>query len=471
MRRAVVLGGSVAGLLAARVLSDHADEVIVLERDDIAPSGDFGGGQGPRPGVPQGTQMHALLDAGRRKIDHLLPGFATELVADGAALADTGTDVHHYFEGRLKVLVDGVEMISATRPFLESHLRRRVLALGNLRLVNGRVRGLAFTGERVSGVRYLGGQLAGAGAGAGAGGVAGSAADEEVLDADLVVDATGRASRIGAWLKEGGWPEPQTRRMQVDLGYATALFRRPEGSDGATLAQSLATLPDGRLRLGTLGRVEGDRWIALVAGYADDRPGREMEEFLLRCKEDPAAPFRQLAEDGEPIGEPIAYRHPDNRRRDFHRLDRFPAGLLAIGDTMASFNPIYGQGMSSAAIHAACLAAHLESGQSPRDPAWSYFKRVRAVVDDAWQTSAVNDLKLPHVTGPRPRGFKVASRISDLIVRASVTDPVIHRRFLDVAHMISPVKTLMRPGTVLRAARAVRKQDTPAVGAPVDVTA
>ncbi|MDT0541974.1 MULTISPECIES: hypothetical protein [Streptomyces] len=455
MRRAVVLGGSIAGLLAARVLSDHADEVLVLERDDVAPSGAFGGDREPRPGVPQGTQMHALLDAGRRRIDQWFPGFATELVADGATLADTGSSVHSYLEGSLKVPVDGVEMISATRPFLEAHLRRRVMALDNLRLVNGRVRGLAFTGERVSGVRYAGT----------------GTADEEVLDADLVVDATGRASRIGAWLQEGGWPEPTTRRMHVDLGYATALFRRPEGPHGATLAQSLATLPDGRLRLGTLGRVEGDRWIVLVAGYADDRPGRGIEEFLLRCKEDPAAPFRQLAEDGEPIGEPVSYRHPDNRRRDFHLLDRFPAGLIATGDTLASFNPIYGQGMSSATMHASCLAAYLESGPSLRDPAWSYFKQTRAVVDDAWQTSALNDLKLPHVPGPRPRGFKVASRLSDLIVRASVTDPVIHRRFLEVMHMLSPAKTLMRPGTLMRAARAVRKRNTPAAGAPLNTAA
>ncbi|TDC20499.1 hypothetical protein E1265_21945 [Streptomyces sp. 8K308] len=450
MRRAAVLGGSIAGLLAARVLSDHADEVVVLERDDVALAGAFGGGRDPRPGVPQGTQMHALLDAGRRRIDQWFPGFSAELVAGGAALADTGTDVHSYLDGRRKVLVGGVEMVSATRPFLEAHLRRRTLALDNLRLVNGRVRGLTFTGDRVSGVRY-----------AGAGG-------EDVLAADLVVDATGRASRIGAWLTEAGWPEPPMRRMHVDLGYATALFRRPEGPHGATLAQSLAAMPDGRLRLGTLGRVEGDLWIVLVAGYADDRPAHGIDEFLLRCAQDPAAPFRQLAEDAEPIGEPVTYRHPDNRRRDFHLLDRFPAGLVAVGDTMASFNPIYGQGMSSATMHASCLESYLGSGRSPRDPAWSYFKQVRAVVDDAWQTSALNDLKLPHVTGPRPRGFKVASRLSDLIVRASVTDPVIHRRFLAVAHMRSPARTLMRPGTLLRSARAVRRQTTTPAEARLD---
>lgn len=445
MRRAVVLGGSIAGLLAARVLSDHADEVLVLERDDVAPSGVFGGAQGPRPGVPQGTQMHALLEAGRRRFDTWFPAFGAELVTDGATLADTGRQLHSYLDGRRKVLVDGVEMISATRPFLEAHLRRRVSSLGNLRLVNGRVCGLTFAGDRVSGVRYTG--------------TGSDARAEEVVDSDLVVDATGRASRIGTWLREGGWPESAMRRMHVDLGYATALFRRPEGRHDTTLAQSLATLPDGRLRVSTMGRVEGDRWIVLTAGYGDDRPGHGSEEFLLRCKQDPAAAFRHLAEDGEPIGEPVGYRHPDNRRRDFHRLDRFPAGLVATGDALASFNPIYGQGMASAALHASCLEAYLESGQSLRDPAWSYFKRTRAVVDDAWQTSTLNDLKLPHVTGPRPPGFKVASRLSDLVVRASVTDQVVHRRVLDVMHMLSSATTLMRPGTLLRSAWAVRRQD------------
>src|SRR5262249_19697373 len=161
----------------------------------------------------------------------------------------TGRHLHSYLEGNRKVLVDGVEMISATRPFLEAHLRRRVLSLDKLRLLNGRACGLAFTGDRVTGVRY-------AGAGAEA-----EARGEELLDAPLVVDATGRASRIGSWLREGGWPEPTTRRMHVDLGYATALFRRPEGRQDTTLAQSMFTLPDGRMRLSTLGRVEGDRWI------------------------------------------------------------------------------------------------------------------------------------------------------------------------------------------------------------------
>ena len=160
MRRAVVLGGSIAGLLAARVLSDHADEVLILERDDVAPPGAHCGARDPRPGVPQGTQMHALLEAGRRRIDAWFPGFAAELVADGATLADTGRQLHSYLDGRRKVLVDGVEMISATRPFIEAHLRDRVLSLGNLRLVNGRVRGLNFTGDRVSGVRYEAGTRA-----------------------------------------------------------------------------------------------------------------------------------------------------------------------------------------------------------------------------------------------------------------------------------------------------------------------
>ncbi|NUU22211.1 MAG: hypothetical protein HOV68_11970, partial [Streptomycetaceae bacterium] len=220
---------------------------------------------------------------------------------------------------------------------------------------------------------------------------------------------------------------------------------------------SLVNGPDGRVRLATIGKVEGDRWVALVAGYAADRPGRGADDFLGRCRVDPAPEFGKLAADGELLGDVAVYRHPDNRRRDFHKLPRFPAGLVCAGDAVASFNPVYGQGMSSAAAHAACLAAYLDTAPAADEPAWRYFKAVRRVVDDAWQTSVLNDLRMPHVDAPRPMGFGVATKLGDMVLRASVSDPVVARRFLDVMHMLAGPATLMRPGTLLRSARAARR--------------
>jgi 2-polyprenyl-6-methoxyphenol hydroxylase-like FAD-dependent oxidoreductase len=166
--------------------------------------------------------------------------------------------------------------------------------------------------------------------------------------------------------------------------------------------------------------------------------------------------FAQVADGCPMVGPVVTYRQADARRRDFHALRRLPAGLVAVGDAVASFNPVYGQGMSSAALHASCLSAYLRSSASPSEPARDYFRLVRLVVDAAWQTSTTNDLALPHVDGPYPRGYRVAHRISDLILRASVTDAEINRRFLQVTHMRTHPNTLIRPGLLLRAARAAR---------------
>ncbi|WP_433476957.1 FAD-dependent oxidoreductase [Spirillospora sp. CA-142024] len=433
MRRAVVLGGSIAGLLAARVLSDHADEVIVLERDDPD-------AHGARPGVPQGAQVHVLLHGGRVQLDRWFPGFSEGLLADGAVLSKDDA-IHMYVDGTLKVPVAD-EIVSASRPFLESRVRARTLALRNVRLIRARARGLTFATDRVTGVRYT---------------AEGDPADAIAeLPAELVVDAMGRSSRLGDWLEEAGRPRPPMRRVGIDLGYATASFRRDGAPLGVSTVQSVVQPGAGR-RPGVcvLTAVEDGRWSILLSGFADDRPTRDPEEFRARCRRLP--PFFGWVAEGSPmIGPVVTYRQADSRRRDFHAVRRLPAGLVAVGDAVASFNPVYGQGMSSAALHASCLSAYLRSAPSLAEPARDYFARVRLVVDAAWQTSTTNDLALPHVTGPYPRGFRVAHRISDLILRASVTDAEINHRFLQVTHMRAHPNTLIRPGLLLRAMRADR---------------
>ncbi|MEU6036103.1 MULTISPECIES: FAD-dependent oxidoreductase [Actinomadura] len=437
LRRAVVLGGSIAGLLAARVLSDHATEVIVLERDDPD-------ARGPRPGVPQGTQVHVLLNGGRVQLDRWFSGFSDSLLADGAVLSKDDA-IRMYVDGVLKVPVaDGI--VSASRPFLESRVRTRTLALGNVRLLRARACGLTFGPDRVTGVRYTGD---------------GDAADRIAeLPADLVVDAMGRSSRLGDWLEEAGWPRPPMRRVGIDLGYATASFRR----DGAPLDVSTvqAIVQPGRERrpgVSVLTAVEDGRWSILLSGFADDRPTRDPEEFRARCQRLPPV-FAWVADNCPMIGSVVTYRQADSRRRDFHAVRRLPAGLVAVGDAVASFNPVYGQGMSSATLHASCLSAYLRSSPSFSEPAHDYFALVRLVVDAAWQTSTTNDLALPHVTGPYPRGFRLAHRISDLILRASVTDAEVNHRFIQVTHMRAHPNTLIRPGLLLRALRARRAAGT-----------
>ncbi len=439
MKTALVLGGSIAGLVAARVLADHADEVWIVEPDELddAPT--------VRRGAPQGSQAHNLLGRGRTIIEQLLPGIVRQMVHEGGQLLTSGKGGAQWFlDGRRKVPVPGGSFVSVSRPFLEWHIRRRVLALPNVAVLRGTATGLTMTGERVDGAL-----------------VRPPDAIEPVRHpADLVVDATGRSSRLADWLGRHGYPAPVKRRMALDLGYATCLFHRTPGQrlDGHVAAYSVYTPSRAHHGPSCLIPVEGNRWLVLVSGYGDRRPGRDLTEFLDRCRDNPAAPLRLLPDACEPATEVSVHRFTDSVRRDFDRLDRLPAGVVAIGDAVASFNPTYGQGISVAAVEAVALGGWLALPDAVDAPAYRYFRQVRRIVDDAWRTSAAHDCYLPHVHAPKPIGWRLRRGLSEAVLSATVTDVAVHRAFLEVVNLTAPPGRLRRPGILWRtAAAAVRR--------------
>ncbi|MFF0431426.1 NAD(P)/FAD-dependent oxidoreductase [Streptomyces sp. NPDC004327] len=430
MKRAVVMGGSYAGLFAARVLSEYAEEVVVLEADGAV------GEDGIGTRAPQRRQLHALLAMGHSQLERWFPGITAELVAGGALLGE-GDDVAFYLDGRRKVAAEGTRMLGATRPFLEAAVRRRVAGLTNVRLVTARATGLVVERGRVGGV---------------------STADGEVFEAEFAVDATGRSSRLGNWLEEDGWERAPVSRMRIDLGYATGTFRRGDelgstvvvhGSPGpASGYRPTVTEPGG------LVAVEDDRWSVVLAGYAGDRPGQDPEEFrarMRRCVE----PLRTVADACEMAGPVETFHVAESLRRDYLRLGRFPGGLVVLGDALASVNPVYGQGLTLAALQANSLAAHLRSGASPRDPARGYFRRAATVVDAAWQLSTTADLAQPHVDGPYPPGYPLIRWVGDRITEASIVDRAVNTTYTNVLNMVEHPRALTRPGLLLRTARVL----------------
>ncbi|MFC0112562.1 FAD-dependent oxidoreductase [Kibdelosporangium aridum] len=438
MKRAVVLGASMGGLLAARVLSDYAEEVLLIERDVDVP------GPQSRPGVPQGSQLHALLPAGAVQLERWFPGFCEEAIAAGVVAPPTDGSKNRVFRnGRSRPIVPielEVPLLMGTRSFLESLVRARTLKLKNVRQVPGHADGLVLDGARVTGARY----------------VPAEAPDVVSESADLVVDAMGRSSRLGNWLEDNGWPRPPMRRMPIKLNYATALFEYDESITGvwSSVALNDADAKTGRAaRLGGFNLVEGNRLIMLIAGYGDDRPSRDPRDFTARCRTDFPTIYGDIAEHATMLGDVMTYHQADSRRRDFHLVDRFPAGLIATGDAIASFNPVYGQGMTSALLHASCLAQYLWSQPALDKPAEEYFDRVRVVVDAAWQISTFADLELPHIAGPRPRGYRSMKWISDQLFMASESDEVLNRRLTYVTTMLAHPRSLMDVNTVFRTLR------------------
>lgn len=424
MDRAVVIGASIAGSLCAAVLAEHAGEVVVVERDELT------SGSGSRRGVPQGRHLHGLLARGLREIETRFPGITDELLAAGAIGGDPGVDLHWYFDGRRKPAAPVGKGVVCSRPFLESHVRRRLADLPNVTIRHGRVEGLTATGDVVDGVTLASGAP---------------------IDADLVVDCSGNATRIDTWLTDLGHHAPPQRRIDVDLGYATRFFRREpdELLDGA-LALISMTLNIDRARGGGAFAVEGDRWLVTIAGYAADKPTADLDEFTERVATEPIPALRRLVTEGEPLSDVATYRYAASVRREYDRMASLPGGFMAAGDSVARFNPIYGQGMTSAALHAATLHGYLASGADPHQPARPYFADLRKSVDSVWRVAATEDFRLPHVTGDRPPFLGLMHKISGMYARATLRDAELHRQFLLVVNFEQRPEVLLRPDNLLR---------------------
>lgn len=427
--RAVVLGGSVAGLLAARVLAEHADSVLVIERDAATEE------LGARRGVPQSSQVHALLRGGAQQLERWFPGFAARAVAAGAQRVPADRQAL-YTDGVAKTGLS--ELLTSTRPFLEHQVREHVRELPGVRFRTAHVTGLEFGGGAVTGVRCV------------------SDGVEEHVPADLVVDATGRASRVPDWLGAAGWDAPPLTRQVTGINYATAFFRRPPGEPPVGAAVALVRpRTGGDLAGATFTPVEDDRWIVLLAGFGRCRPGRTAEDLVRRCRRDFPEPFGRVAAE-ELLGDVVTYHQGDSRRRDWSRAARLPARLLAVGDAVASFNPVYGQGMSSAALHASCLSMMLRSGADLDAPARDLFDLQRVVVDAAWTISTGGDRSRPSIDQP-PRGLeRLVAGLLDVVVDATVVDPVVSRAFDEVAQMVGHPARLLTPGVVVRSLSARR---------------
>ena len=429
---AVVLGGSIAGLLAARVLSDHAATVIVIERDDL------GEGAEPRPGVPHGIQAHSLLPAGLIQLERWFPGFTEQALAAGARPAPRSAR-RFYFEGIPRAGGSQAMMLTATRPFLEAQIRRHTLSLPNVKTTTARVTGLEFGAGAVTGVRYE------------------SDGQEGVERADFVVDAMGRSSRLSEWLAQAGWERPAVRRTQVDLNYACALLRREDGGPevSAVLALRAPGNPAG-VAGAVLSQVDGGRWLIGMAGYVDSRPGRTAEDLVRRCKTEFPPEFGQVV-DNEILGEIRSFRHADSLRRDFHAVTRMPARLVAMGDAVAAPNPVYGQGMASAALQVSCLSEYLRSDPDLSKPARGFFALQKVVVDVVWNMATGADLALPHVDGPYPRGYRLVRWINNQVRPACFLDPKIACQVEEVSWMLKHPSSLAAPATLIRAIRANRR--------------
>lgn len=429
---AVVVGGSVAGLVTARVLADGFDAVTVLEADELPD------GPAHRRGVPQDAQIHALLEAGRATLEDLFPGFGEDFLAAGGILLDGSTDLRLYSEGDF--LAEGPNRLpaySATRPLFEHVVRRRVTALDEVELREGcRATDYLVDGDAgtVGGVALRGDT------------------GESNLSASLVVDATGRTSPTPSWLAVHGYEPPPVDEVDIDVGYSTFVVDRPETDRRAYLAPAASPHSRG----GAVFPVENDRWLVNVHGVHGDHPPVDAGGVVDFAASLPVVQIADLAKNHATRQKQADfYPFPSNRRHYYEHLDRFPDGLLVVGDALASFNPIYGQGMSVATLQA-LVVHHVLAAGTETDIATRYFDEVAAVVDTAWRMAVGADAAFDATTGPTPRGSTAFGRYLSWLTRKAHSDGTLREALMRVIALEQHPTALLRPGIVARAIRPSR---------------
>lgn len=473
---AVVLGGGMAGLLTARVLSESYERVTVIERDALPDRQDRQ--DGGRRGVPQGRHAHLLLARGRQALEGLFPGLTGELVAAGAVPIRALEQFPVHIAGCVARRAPVGDFVSMTRPFLEGRVRERLAA--DVRFIDGcDVVGPATADDGRGGVRVTGARVvrrAGAGgtetggaetSGIGTGGT--GTGDAETIDADLVVDATGRAGRSPAWLRELGYPEAPVEELQVNVGYSSRLLRLPDGALGADRAILVGARP-GLSRGMALFKVEDERWLLTLVGYADHPPADEAGYLDFARTVAPADAYAAIRA-GRPLTEIRLFKFPASRRRRYERLRRFPAGLLVTGDAICSFNPIYGQGMTVAALQAYALRRALADGAGERDLARRYFRSVAKVVAPAWRLGVCADLAIPEIEAPRPASFRLINGYIGRVQRATAHDDAVASTFFRVTGLDYPIGRLLRPAMAWRVLRPRRAPAADAAAIPAGAVA
>lgn len=429
-QRAVVVGASVAGLLASRALSEHFDEVVVLDSDEIE--------DGPvvHKSVPQGYHLHALLQGGLRVLSSLYPAFTEDLKQLGATRIAIGRDAAWYLPngkaytptGSARTTFDsGLEGYCASRGLLEFVIRQRTAASPNIRFEYRRtVRELICRDGIIRGVRC---------------------GNMRAIECDIVVDATGRGHRARRWLAAIGYPAPEETIIGLDTAYSTANFRRPENYSGEPLVFITGPAPH-FTRRGYVITIENGTLLVSLIGRFGDYPPTDRDGFLGFASELHSDLAYRIIKDGEQLTPIAHHRFVGSAQRHYERMARWPKGFLVIGDALCHFNPIYAQGMSAAAIQAEILreilSEYTERSQSLDGIAASFFNKAAEFNRTPWDLAAGFDFAFPQTRGTRPPGIEDRARYFAALDMLAQKDEGVRRLMIEVFQLVKPLSILQQ---------------------------
>lgn len=442
-QHAIVIGGSMAGLLAARVLSDHFARVTIIERDRLPAEPEF------RNGTPQARHVHVLMQQGQRILDQLFPGLIQELAARGAVHTDVTNDLLWLTPaGWTPRHVSGLEMLCASRTLIEWGVRTRVLGLANVSvLTETDVQGLLASsdGAMVAGVQIRPRNPAGE-------------ADDatQMVAADLVIDASGRNSRMPEWLTALGYQPPQESLVNAYLGYASRVYEPPANFHGQWKAFYVQSAPPNHPRGGLIFPLEGGKWLVSTIGSGASRPPTDEAGFDTFIHSLRSPLFALALQKAKPLSPVYGFGNASNQWRHYERLNRYPDRLIVLGDALCAFNPVYGQGMTIAALEAMKLGECL--AQARRGDLTNVTRTVQkglaTLVSGPWTMATGEDCRYPDVEGVTiSLSTRVMHWYMDRIMALTTHDEEVHTLFTQVIHMVKPPTSLFHPRILWRVLR------------------
>ncbi len=436
---AIVIGGGMAGLLSAHILTRHFERVSLMERDHYPEEPAF------RAGVPQGRHVHIMLVRGQQILEDFFPGIKDKLVAQGAIEGDFTADYGYRFPtGWVPRTQSRLKGYACTRPLLEWQVRQEVMVRKRVQVIEGHeiVNLVASSdGQTVTGVQIRARNST-------------ALAERGIisLTADLVVDASGRDSQMPRWFESLGYTPPSETVVNPFFGYASRLYIPPTDSRRTWKGLVVQAAPPKNLRGGVIWPIEGGNWIVVLGGTGKDYPPTDEEGFLEFTKSISDPVFYETLKDAQPHSQIYGYRRTENRLRHFERLARQPEGFVALGDAVCAFNPVYGQGMTVAALGAVILdesLLHQKNGLAglPR----SFQRKLARINETPWQLATASDYQVPATEGKKPNGItKLTYRYFDSLVELLPTTPSASKAFSEVVHMIEPPTALFHPAIVAR---------------------
>ncbi len=422
--RAIVIGGSIAGLLTARVLSDYFDRVIILDRDELPATPQA------RIGVPQSVQPHVLFTKGYRILAEFFPGIEEKLEANGALSIDWAREFKHFADGHWGIKAeDASDIVSVTcsRYLLEWTIRQELLKLPNIEIVeSSKVTGLVCDRQRVTGVRLNSGEL----------------------NAELVVDASGRSSQAPQWLEQIGISAPETT-VNPFLGYATRRYKLPDNLHPDWKVLLISQSPPENTRLGYLARIENDELIATLGGYAKDFPPLDDAGFLEFARSLAQPDFYNAIANATSTSPIYAHRATANRMRHYDKVE-LPQGFIALGDAVCALCPVYGQGMTVSALGAKTLQSWLDKSKGIDNN--RFQKQLAKSNSFHWMMATTQDSRFPTtVGGKQSKGGtvdKLMKGYMNRLISKSASEPQLHLMFLEVAHLLRSPLYLYHPATI-----------------------